>query len=155
MSSPDRGLDRAILAMDKIRVVYPEAELHVYYGLENLRKYGLIALADKIDALIAARPWVKVHGFTEQNKMYRDVADACVWLHPATFIETFCITAIDDKFFAATEDGDVERGRNLTQVFIHRPAQMRQTFVVLWLGDEVVRLSGGFGFQFNRFSKYL
>lgn len=95
MSSPDRGLYGAILVVDEVRKTFPEAELHVYYGLENLRKYGHIELADRIDALIKDRKWVKVHGFTEQNQMYREVADAAIWIHPATFLETYCITALE------------------------------------------------------------
>jgi glycosyltransferase involved in cell wall biosynthesis len=95
MSSPDRGLDRAMLVCDEVRKDFPEAELHVYYGLENLYKYGLADLAEKLKAMMAERPWVKYHGFTEQSKMYRDVADASVWVHPCNFIETFCITALE------------------------------------------------------------
>lgn len=95
MSSPDRGLYGAILIVDEVRKTFPETELHCYYGIENLRKYGLIDLANKIEALLPSRPWVKMHGFTEQNQMYREVADAAVWIHPATFIETFCITALE------------------------------------------------------------
>lgn len=97
LSSPDRGLKRAIWTMDKVRVEFPKAELHVYYGIENLHKYGpaMAALADELKQMMDARPWVKYHGFTEQNKMYRDVSDAVVWLHPADFIETYAITAIE------------------------------------------------------------
>ncbi len=95
MSSPDRGLDRCMLACDEVRKTNPNIELHVYYGLDNLYKYGLGAQADSLKGMMAERPWVKYHGFTEQSKMYRDVADAAVWLHPCNFIETFCITALE------------------------------------------------------------
>jgi glycosyltransferase involved in cell wall biosynthesis len=95
MSSPDRGLEKAMLVMDKVRLTRPNAELHVYYGLENLYKFGLADLAEKLKKMMADRPWVKYHGFTEQVQMYKDVSDACVWLHPCNFIETFCITALE------------------------------------------------------------
>lgn len=95
MSSPDRGLDRCILIMDELIKEKPNLELHVYYGLENLYKYGLGALADKLKAMFAERPWIKYHGFTEQSKMYYDVSDAVMLLHPANFIETFMITALE------------------------------------------------------------
>lgn len=94
-SSPDRGLYGAILIVDEVRKVFPETTLDVYYGLGNLRKYGLVDLANKIEALLPSRPWVTVHDFTEQNQMYREIAEASIWLHPATFIETFAITAIE------------------------------------------------------------
>lgn len=95
MSSPDRGLERAMLVLDEVRKSKPGVELHVYYGLENLYKYGLGALADKLKGMMHERPWVIYHGFTEQEKMYREVADAVVWLHPCNFIESFCITALE------------------------------------------------------------
>ena len=95
MSSPDRGLDRAMKVCDLVRNVYPNIELHVYYGLENLYKYGLGSMADDLKAKMSERPWVKYHGFTEQSKMYEEVSDAVVWVHPCNFIETFCITALE------------------------------------------------------------
>lgn len=97
MSSPDRGLERCIKVCDIIREQMPDIELHVYYGIEGLYKYGpkMSDLADKLKRMMEERPWVKYHGFTEQKKMYRDVSDAVLWLHPCDFIETFCITAIE------------------------------------------------------------
>lgn len=97
MSSPDRGLDRAMLVADRLIKKFPAIELHVYYGIENLYKYGpqMSALADRLKKMMDERPYVKYHGFTEQNKMYRDVSDAVIWLHPCSFIESFCITALE------------------------------------------------------------
>lgn len=97
MSSPDRGLERAMQIADLVRVEFPDIELHVYYGIEGLYKYGpaMSALADKLKVMMAERPWVKYHGFTEQRKMYEEVSDAVLWLHPNNFIETFAITAIE------------------------------------------------------------
>lgn len=95
MSSPDRGLDRAMLVCDEVIKEIPEIKLHVYYGLENLYKYGLQDLAEKLKAMMSARPYVIFHGFTEQAQMYKDCADGAVWVHPCNFIETFCITALE------------------------------------------------------------
>lgn len=95
MSSPDRGLDRCMHVLDEVRKTHPEVTLDVYYGLENLRKYGMHELAQKLEGMMAARPWVKYHGFTEQSKMYREVADAVIWPHSCNFIETSCITAME------------------------------------------------------------
>lgn len=97
MSSPDRGLDRCMLIMDKVREEFPDLELHVYYGIEHLHQYGphMADLAVKLKAMMDARPYVKYHGNTEQSKMYKDVSDAVIWCHPNNFIETYCITAIE------------------------------------------------------------
>ncbi len=95
MSSPDRGLDRAMLVCDEVRKTFPDIELHVYYGLDNLHKYGLSQLANILENMMRERPYVKYHGFTEQRKMYSEVSDAVIWCHPCNFIETSCITAME------------------------------------------------------------
>lgn len=97
LSSPDRGLERAIQIAEIVRQDFPDIELHVYYGIENLYKYGhqMAALADRLKAQMSERSWIKYHGFVEQNKMYEEVSDAVAWLHPNNFIETFCITALE------------------------------------------------------------
>jgi len=96
-SSPDRGLERVIYILDRVRQKYPEVELHVFYGFENLYKYGgaMVQKADMIKKLISERPWIKYHGNTEQKKMMEEFRTASMWLHPADFIETFCITALE------------------------------------------------------------
>lgn len=93
MSSPDRGLEQAILVCDELLKEFPDLELHVYYGLDNLYKYGLADMANKLKDMMAYRDYVKYHGFTEQKKMYKEVSNAVVWCHPCNFIETNCITA--------------------------------------------------------------
>ncbi len=93
-SSPDRGLDRVLHILDIVREKYP-VTLDVYYGLENLYKYGQAELADRLKRMMADRPWVTYHGFTEQKQMYAQCADASIWLHCNDFIETFCITALE------------------------------------------------------------
>lgn len=95
LSSPDRGLDRAMLVCDEVRQVFPDIELHVYYGLDNLYKYGMHELAQKLQGMMDERAYVKYHGFTEQKKMAKEISDAVVWIHPCNFIETFCITALE------------------------------------------------------------
>lgn len=95
VSSPDRGLDRAMKVMDIAIKDFPDLKLHVFYGIEKLPQFGLQDLHDKLKSMMAERPWVIYHGFTEQNKMTEMVRDAAVWLHPCDFIETFCISAIE------------------------------------------------------------
>ncbi len=94
-SSPDRGLAEAIYIVEKARKVLPDLELHAYYGFENLRMCGLAPLADKLEALIKDRPWVKYHGGVQQDVLAKEMGEAVVWLYPASFIESFCITALE------------------------------------------------------------
>jgi glycosyltransferase involved in cell wall biosynthesis len=94
-SSPDRGLDRAMRVLDKVRETYPDIELHVFYGIEHLPKWGHQELHDKLKAMIVERPWVKYHGATQQDELIRHYKDAAIWLHPCDFVESSCITAME------------------------------------------------------------
>lgn len=94
-SSPDRGLERAIKVMDKAREEFPDLELHVFYGIEHLDKYGLKDLRIKLDKMMKERSWVKYHGATQQDELTKHLKEAVVWLHPCDFIETSAITAIE------------------------------------------------------------
>jgi glycosyltransferase involved in cell wall biosynthesis len=92
-NSPDRGLDHAILIMDKVREMESEAELHIFYGMDNMFKYGMGDQANALKKMIAERPWVKYHGNVDQRTLVKEFASSQVWLYPATFIETYCISA--------------------------------------------------------------
>lgn len=94
-SSPDRGLDRAILVLDEVRKEFPDLELHVFYGIEHLPQWGHQALHDRLKSLMSDRPWVKYHGKTEQKALIQHFREAVLWLHPCDFIETSCITAME------------------------------------------------------------
>lgn len=94
-SSPDRGLDRAMLVLDRVRKEFPDIELHVFYGIEHLPQYGHKDLHDKLWKMFAERPWVKYHGKTEQGVLIEHFKEAVIWLHPCDFIETSCITAME------------------------------------------------------------
>lgn len=94
-SSPDRGLDRAMRVMDEVVKHLPKAELHAYYGFDNMYKAGRSAEADKIKAMASERPYVHMHGNIEQGQLYKELAKAKVWLYPTNFLETYCITALE------------------------------------------------------------
>ncbi len=94
-SSPDRGLDRAMRVLDKVRETYPDIELHVFYGIEHLHKWGLADLQQKLKTMMEERPWVKYHGATQQDVLMNHLKEAVIWLHPCDFIETSCITAME------------------------------------------------------------
>lgn len=94
-NSPDRGLEHAIRIMEKVREVIPGAGLHVFYGMENMKKYGLAEKAEMLEKMILERPWIKYHGNVDQNTLAKETANSQVWLYPACFIETSCITAME------------------------------------------------------------
>lgn len=97
VSSPDRGLERAIdivkLAREKSG---RDLKLHIFYGIENLRKYGMVALSELIEKKMEDyKDWIVYHGSTEQKVLAVHQMEAAVWLYPANFLETYCISAIE------------------------------------------------------------
>lgn len=94
-SSPDRGLDKAMAIMDLVVKEIPEATLHVFYGTDNMRKMGMTAKADAIEAEMKARPYLIYHGNVQQDVLADKFLESEVWLYPASFIETYAITAIE------------------------------------------------------------
>lgn len=94
-SSPDRGLDRAMRVLDKVREKHPDIKLHVYYGIEHLDNYGLGDLRKQLTQMMSERPWVIYHGATKQDQLMREFATAAYCVQPSDWIETSKITSIE------------------------------------------------------------
>lgn len=93
-SSPDRGLDRAIKIVEKARdICGQDLKLHVFYGFENMKNGPLHDMAVRLEKLINDSPFVVYHGNTPKSELYKHMRESIMWLYPANFIETFCITA--------------------------------------------------------------
>lgn len=94
-SSPDRGLLEAMQIMDKVE--NPDKSLHVFYGFDNMMKGPpqMQELAKMLKAEIDKRDYVKFHGNVQQNELASHFMESEVWLYPADFIETYCITALE------------------------------------------------------------
>lgn len=97
-SSADRGLDRAMDIVEKARLRSGvDFELHVYYGMDNMKKYPgpYQQMAIDLEKKMSERPWVKYHGNVEQKHLAQEMLEAVMWLYPANFIETYCITVLE------------------------------------------------------------
>lgn len=94
-SSPDRGLNWALDILDDVYKEIPELELHIFYGTDNLRKGGMVAQADALEAMIKARPYAIYHGNQQQEILAKHFMESEVWLYSAHFYETFCISALE------------------------------------------------------------
>jgi len=96
-SSPDRGLVQSI---DIVRVARQisgmDIKLHCFYGTGNMRKMGLTEWAEQIEKKIEDhKEFVTYHGMVPKKELMRHFKSAAVWLYPADFIETSCITAME------------------------------------------------------------
>lgn len=98
-SSPDRGLDRCIRVLDKVREKYPQVTLHIHYGFEHFYKTGnqdLIRLADLLKQMIAERSeWITYHGATQQAELMESYKKSAYVCQPSDWIETSCISAME------------------------------------------------------------
>ncbi|MES1988820.1 MAG: hypothetical protein V4440_12490, partial [Pseudomonadota bacterium] len=95
-SSPDRGLVQSIDIVQKARDISGlDIKLHCFYGVENMRLAGHNDWADAIEKKIKDHKFVVSHGMVNKKVLMKHFKEAGVWLYPADFIETFCITAIE------------------------------------------------------------
>lgn len=94
-NSPDRGLDRVMLVLDKVRLKHPEVKLNVYYGIEHLPRWGHQALHDKLKSMMDARPWVNYKGATQQDELIADFKKAAYYVGPSDWIETSQILGME------------------------------------------------------------
>lgn len=95
-SSPDRGLDRAMLVLDKVREKYPEIKLHIYYGRSHLDQYGLKDMRIMLDKMVEKRKdWVIDHGATPQDKLMEEFETATYCVQPSDWIETSMISSME------------------------------------------------------------
>lgn len=99
-SSADRGLERAIEILDIVREkTGREIELHVFYGMENMSLVPQLApKAEMLKKMMSERPWVKYRGNVDQTVLAKEMSESVIWLYPATFIETYCISAIEAMY---------------------------------------------------------
>lgn len=95
-SSPDRGLVQSIDIVKKAREISGlDLKLHCFYGTDNMRKMGHHEWADSIENKIRENDFVVYHGNVGKKVLADHFKSSAVWLYPADFIETYCITAIE------------------------------------------------------------
>lgn len=96
-SSPDRGLIQSVDIVKKAREISGlDITLHCFYGTGNMRKMGLTEWADKIEnKILENADFVTYYGMVNKKTLMRHFCESAVWLYPADFIETYCITAIE------------------------------------------------------------
>ena len=95
-SSPDRGLDRALRVLDKVREKYPKIHLHVAYGIEHLPQWGHQALYDQLKQMLAERKdWVTYEGAMKQADLYRLFKQSAYCVQPSNWRETSMISAME------------------------------------------------------------
>jgi glycosyltransferase involved in cell wall biosynthesis len=103
-SAPNRGLDVACTVWHKIRERVPDAELHVYYGFENVEKM-LAQFNDEAGKkqleitknLLRDTEGVVYHGRVSPSVLARGQLSSGVWAYPTGWYECHSITALEAK----------------------------------------------------------
>lgn len=97
-SFPDRGLLQLLKMWKKIKERYPSATLHIHsdiYG-EWVNKVSKNQI-NEIKTLIAdlQNTGIFYYGWTSKDILYENWASSDIWFYPCTFLETFCLTALE------------------------------------------------------------
>jgi SAM-dependent methyltransferase len=109
-SSPDRGLETLLKIFSRVREHVGDAELHIFYGFDNIDKYLKLKQKWAIErfkglkkAVMAAskQPGVTWHGRVSQIQLYREIASSALWVYPTDFTETSCITCMEMQSLGA------------------------------------------------------
>ena len=99
--SPDRGLDRVLRLFPRVREVYPDAALEVFYGFEMARQRNPAFIAAIEQA--AKQEGVTLHGRVGQDRLAQEYLKADALLYPAVmpngqpFDETYCVSVVEAR----------------------------------------------------------
>jgi len=103
-SSPDRGLMGLLQAFKLIRFLVPDAELHVFYGWDNLDKLNHRASVRWQYARtlkLAQQPGVFLRGRMGQPDLYREWLQTGLMVAPTNFLETGYISLMEAQALGA------------------------------------------------------
>ena len=96
-SFPNRGLLNLLKMFPKIREKIPNATLNVFCDTKNKWTQtvagGDMILIDKL--LEEQKEYVTNHGFVTKDILTNYFLQTEIWLYPCTFMETFCVTALE------------------------------------------------------------
>jgi glycosyltransferase involved in cell wall biosynthesis len=110
-SSPDRGLDNVLNIWPEIKTRWPDARLDIYYGwdlidkmIQQYRQAGSphLWLEDFRARCMNQMEWlgreaggIYEHGRVGQEELAKAAYEASFWPYMTSFMETFCITALE------------------------------------------------------------
>ncbi len=103
-SSPDRGLMGLLQAFKLIRFLVPDAELHVFYGWDNLNTMSSrssVKWQRDRTLRLAAQPGVHLRGRMGQPDLYREWLQSGLMVAPTNFTETGYISLLEAQALGA------------------------------------------------------
>jgi hypothetical protein len=113
-SFPGRGLLELLKMWPKIYDKYPQATLHIYSDVSNkwsnsVEPKKMQDIRDLLETYDVSNNGYNIfyHGWVDKKTLADAWSTAEYWLYPCTFMETFCLTALEaaiTKTFAITND---------------------------------------------------
>ena len=100
-SFPNRGLSIVLKMWPKIEDKYPEAVLHIFTDVNNkwandFYPAELEEVRNMLDVYKETHPFSVInHGWVDKKTLANYWKQSEVWLYPCTFMETFCLTALE------------------------------------------------------------
>jgi len=98
-SFPNRGLLELLQMWPKINNRYPNASLHIFCDLNNewVNKVAGEKINQIKQLLISYNSLynIYIHGWVSKQKLAEEWLTSEYWLYPCTFMETFCLTALE------------------------------------------------------------
>jgi len=110
-SFPNRGLLQLLQMWPKIYEYEPRATLHIYSDINN--KWSNDVEPEKMQEIrsllekYSSNLGIYYHGWVSKRELVTSWQTADIWFYPCTFMETFCLTALEaahSKTFVITND---------------------------------------------------
>jgi len=93
-SCPTRGLHNLSRLWDTIKILIPDAELHVFVDF-NCPYYKPKHKIPELHKRLKSQDGVILHNRVSQKELAKQIMQSDIWLYPTSFQETFCITAVE------------------------------------------------------------
>jgi hypothetical protein len=96
-SFPTRGLLPLLQMWPKIVEKYPEARLHIHTDVNNKWSNDTCPeIMTKIKNILSTKnDTIIYHGWTSKQELANNWLSSDIWFYPCTFLETFCLTALE------------------------------------------------------------
>jgi len=111
-SFPNRGLLELLIMWPKIYEFQPLATLHIYSDIYNkwsndVEPEKMNKIKQLLEIYLERNIGIHYHGWVSKSELAQAWKTSSIWFYPCTFMETFCLTALEaavSKTFAITND---------------------------------------------------
>ena len=111
-SFPNRGLLQLLQMWPNISKQFPTSTLHIYSDVNNkwsneVEPLKMQAIRELLSTLSESKYGIHYHGWVSKQELAEAWKTADIWFYPCTFMETFCLTALEaasSRTFVVTND---------------------------------------------------